>query len=80
MESGNTLQNIYLSLFLAAKLDLLVFADSVNQDQTAQNIQSNLENTMFHKEIFSLPQNTFEIEEFGFMLSAFNYLPHNLDF
>ena len=37
------------------------FADNVDQDQTAQNVQSDLESTLSDKEIFSTRKITFEI-------------------
>ena len=36
-----------------SKRDSLTFADNVNQDQTAQNVQSNRTSTLPYKEVFS---------------------------
>ena len=65
--SGNKYSIIYWTTFnrMTFKRFNELFANSVDQDQTAQNVQFDLRSTLSIKQVFICRQNNFEITKFG---------------
>ena len=59
-------------LFALRAMNLRPFADSIDQDQTAQNVQSDLGSTLLDKEIFVSYKIYFKMKNFDCSLMVLN--------